>query len=133
MLRDSHPYVADQHDNNQQQDGPEDGGRDEGDRGDKGFAHVGDHYSILTRCCEERKGMIGNLFFDLAIYGEGCGRDSNVEFAVELRRAKASAFELEYFLLLARDLTHLTHESHERLSGETVEVRKMVSGLLRKL
>jgi len=64
---------------------------------------------------------------------EGCGRDSNVEFAVELRRAKASASELEYFLLLARDLTHLTHESHERLSGETVGVRKMVSGLLRKL
>jgi four helix bundle protein len=28
---------------------------------------------------------------------EGCGRDNNVEFAVELRRAKASASELEYF------------------------------------
>ena len=29
---------------------------------------------------------------------EGCGRDNNVEFAVELRRAKAAASELEYFV-----------------------------------
>jgi four helix bundle protein len=64
---------------------------------------------------------------------EGCGRDNNVEFAVELRRAKASASELEYFLLLSHDLGHLPNESHQRLTGEIVEVRKMVSGLLRKL
>ncbi len=64
---------------------------------------------------------------------EGCGRDSNVEYAVELRRAKASASELEYLLLLSRDLAHLPNERHKVLSDEIVEVRKMVSGLLRKL
>ncbi len=64
---------------------------------------------------------------------EGCGRDSNIEFAVELRRAKAEASELEYLVLLARDLGHLGPDDHEKLTAEIVEVRKMVSGLLRKL
>ena len=64
---------------------------------------------------------------------EGCGRDNNAEFAVELRRAKASASELEYFILLSRDLSHLPDECHRRLTGEIVEIRKMVSGLIRKL
>ena len=64
---------------------------------------------------------------------EGCGRDNNVEFAVELRRAKALASEFEYFVLLARDLGHLDNDSHVRLSGEVIEVRKMLSGLLRRL
>jgi four helix bundle protein len=35
---------------------------------------------------------------------EGCGRDGNVDFAVDLRRAKSSFSELEYGILLARDL-----------------------------
>jgi len=64
---------------------------------------------------------------------EGSGRDNNGEFAVELRKAKAAASELEYFVLLSRDLGHLPSESHKRLTGEIVEVRKMVSGLIRKL
>jgi four helix bundle protein len=64
---------------------------------------------------------------------EGCGRDSNVEFAAELRRAKAAASELEYLVLLSRDLGHLQDEAHAEFSGEIIEVRKMVSGLLRKL
>ena len=45
VLRESHPYVADQHDNNQQQDRPEDGGHDEGDCGEKGLRMMGDQYS----------------------------------------------------------------------------------------
>jgi four helix bundle protein len=64
---------------------------------------------------------------------EGCGRDSNVEFAVELRKAKSTASELEYLVLLAHDLGHLSDESHHRVAAEVIEVRKMVSGLLRKL
>lgn len=64
---------------------------------------------------------------------EGCGRDSNPDFALELRRAKATASELEYFLLLAHDLGHLPDEIHQRLANEVVEVRKMVSGLIRRL
>jgi four helix bundle protein len=64
---------------------------------------------------------------------EGCGRDSNLEFAVDLRKAVAACKEVEYLLLLAKDLGYLKPEIHDSLSAETVEVRKMIYGLLRKL
>jgi four helix bundle protein len=52
---------------------------------------------------------------------------------MDLRRARALSSELEYFLLLAHDLGHLDDASYERFSGDTVEIQKMLSGLLRKL
>ncbi len=52
---------------------------------------------------------------------------------VELRRAKAVSSELEYLLLLARDLEYFGAEEHEHLTEQVVEVRKTISGLLRKL
>ena len=64
---------------------------------------------------------------------DGCGRDSDPAFAAELRRALAACGETEYLLLLAKDLGYLKAEMHESLSSETVEVRKMLYGLLRKL
>ena len=64
---------------------------------------------------------------------DGCGRDSDPAFAVELRRALAACTETEYHLLLARDLGYLNADTYDSLSQETVEVRKMIYGLLRKL
>ncbi len=48
-------------------------------------------------------------------------------------KAKATASELEYLLLLCRDLAYLPEELHVRSSGDAVEVRKMMSGLLREM
>jgi four helix bundle protein len=45
----------------------------------------------------------------------------------------AAASELEYLLLLSRDLGYLPEQAHDRLSGDIVEVRKMMSGLLKQL
>ena len=64
---------------------------------------------------------------------DGCGRDSDGAFAVELRRAIAASSETEYQLLLVKDLGYLRQETYDSLSAETVEVRKMIYGLLRKL
>jgi four helix bundle protein len=64
---------------------------------------------------------------------EGCGRDSNPEFMVDLRRGQAACNETEYLLLLAKDLGYLKPEMYDSLNAETVEVRKMIYGLLRKL
>ena len=61
---------------------------------------------------------------------EGCGRESNADFARFLQIAVGSAHELEYHLLLAKDLTYLTTEDYSRVAGETAEVKKMLSGLL---
>src|ERR1035441_8982627 len=60
---------------------------------------------------------------------EGCGRDGDAELAASLHKARAAASELEYLLLLSRDLGYLPEQAHNRLSGDIVEVRKMMSGL----
>lgn len=64
---------------------------------------------------------------------QGAGCDSDIEFAIELKRARAAAHDLEYNLLLSRDLGLLRSEVHDELNADVVEVRKMVSGLIRKM
>jgi four helix bundle protein len=64
---------------------------------------------------------------------EGCGRESNAEFAVDLRRSIASCSELEYLMMLARDLQLWKPELADELMAAAVEVRKMTHGLLHKL
>jgi four helix bundle protein len=64
---------------------------------------------------------------------EGSGRSTNLEFATDLRKAAASCNELEYLIVLSRDLTYWKQEIAERLIVDTVEVRKIIFGLLRSL
>jgi len=64
---------------------------------------------------------------------EGCGREVNAEFVADLRRALVACNETEYLLLLAKDPGFMKTEIYENLSAETVEVRKMIYGLLRRL
>jgi four helix bundle protein len=53
---------------------------------------------------------------------EGCGRAGDAELARFLQIAMGSASELEYHLLLTRDLEYLSGSDHERLTGQVVEV-----------
>ncbi len=62
---------------------------------------------------------------------EGCGRDRSSEFAQCLGQARGSGVELEYALLLSRDLALIAPESHEPLQRQVIEVRRMLSGLIR--
>jgi four helix bundle protein len=64
---------------------------------------------------------------------EGAGRDSGAEFANELKRARAACHELEYLLLLSHDLGYLKDELHAALGADVIEVRKMLTGLLRSV
>ena len=64
---------------------------------------------------------------------EGCGRDGDAELARFLRIASGSASELEYHLLLARDLDLLDPSNHERLSKEVIEVKRMLTSFIQKL
>jgi four helix bundle protein len=64
---------------------------------------------------------------------EGCGRGSDADFARCLRIAMGSASELEYQLLLARDLALIAENAHERLSSPCTEVKRMLTSLIRKL
>ncbi len=64
---------------------------------------------------------------------EGCGKDSRAELARFADIAIGSASELEYWLLLAKDLGQMANADHERLTTTTVEVRKMLFGLRRSI
>ena len=47
--------------------------------------------------------------------------------------AAGSACELEYHLLLAKDLSFLSDEEYKKLDQSTVEVKKMLAGLIKKV
>ena len=64
---------------------------------------------------------------------EGAGRDSDMEFATELKRTRAAGHDLEYNLLLSRDLGFMTEPLHDELNGDVLEVRKMISGLVKRI
>ena len=64
---------------------------------------------------------------------EGCGRDTNAEFARFLRISAGSANELEYHLLLARDLGLLGTPEHATLDAKANDVKRMLATLTRKL
>lgn len=64
---------------------------------------------------------------------EGCGRDSERDFARFLSIAAGSASEAEYQLLLARDLGYLPDESHRQLDANINEVKRMLNSLIQKL
>jgi len=64
---------------------------------------------------------------------EGCGRNSDGDFHRFLATAMGSAVEVEYFLLLARDLGFLDSGSHEIAERRVLEVQRMLVSLVRKV
>jgi four helix bundle protein len=61
---------------------------------------------------------------------EGCGRGSDAEFGRFLQIAMGSACEVEYQLLLARDLAYLPAETYMALHGDVLEIKRMLSALI---
>src|SRR5579864_5637600 len=64
---------------------------------------------------------------------EGCGRRSDGEFSRFLQIARGSASELEYHLLLARDLHFLNEAAFDILEAKVVEVERMLTGLVKRV
>lgn len=64
---------------------------------------------------------------------EGCGKRSNREFQRYLQIASGSASELDYHLLLSRDLKFLAEADYKDLTKHLTEVRKMLTSLLQKI
>ena len=55
---------------------------------------------------------------------EGCGRNTDADFARFLDTSMGSASELEYQLILSRDLAYLSLEAYETTNTELVEIKK---------
>jgi four helix bundle protein len=64
---------------------------------------------------------------------EGCGRRSDPELKRFLQIARGSASELEYHLLLARDLQFLTPSEFKELESKILEVQRMLAALVQRL
>ena len=64
---------------------------------------------------------------------EGCGRSGDAEFARFCSIAMGSASELEYHLLLARDLKLFKPGDYEKLAPRATELKRMLTALLQKL
>jgi four helix bundle protein len=77
----------------------------------------------LRRACAS---IAGNL-------AEGCGRNGDAEFARFCSMAMGSASELEYHLLLARDLKLIEPNDYAALDQRATELKRMFTALMRKL
>jgi len=86
---------------------------------------------------DEKWGLTGQLRRACASVpaniAEGCGRDSDADFARFLRISLGSAFEAEYHLMLARDLGLLTGDDHQTLDNQLSEVKRMLYAFIQKL
>ena len=64
---------------------------------------------------------------------EGCGRMGDAELARFLSISMGSASEVEYQLLLCRDLGILSQSDYTRLERALVEVKRMLNGFIQAL
>jgi four helix bundle protein len=64
---------------------------------------------------------------------EGFGRGGNVELARFLQIAIGSAYEVEYHILLAKDLGLISKEPNELLEVHIIEIKRMLAALLLKV
>jgi len=64
---------------------------------------------------------------------EGCGKQGNNELHRFLYIASGSASELDYHLLLARDLEYLSDDDYQRIGQNLIEARRMLTALLQKV
>jgi four helix bundle protein len=86
---------------------------------------------------EEMYGLTSQLRRASASVGaniaEGCGRRSDAELRRFVQIARGSTNEVEYHLLLAKDLDFLTAEEHKDLEAKVLEIQRMLASLVQSL
>ncbi|MCU0645970.1 MAG: four helix bundle protein [bacterium] len=64
---------------------------------------------------------------------EGCGRGSDAELSRFCQISMGSASELEYQILLSRDLGYLEDPLYEKLTNMVIEVKRMLTSFIQKI
>ena len=86
---------------------------------------------------EEQFGLISQINRAVssipANIAEGCGRNSNKDFAQFLNIALGSLNEVTYFILLAKDLKYINIEDYSKLTDECNEIKAMLISLIKKI
>lgn len=88
--------------------------------------HRSERYGLASQSQRSASSIPMNL-------AEGSGSSSDREFARFIGIAIASSLELEYQLLLARDLGYIAGAHQQELERELGEIRGMLIGLRRAL
>ena len=94
------------------------------------------HTYRVTACFpkEEMYGLTSQLRRAAASIGanvaEGCGRRSDGDMCRFLQIARGSASEVEYHLLLAKDLRFLDEQEFRLLSHQADELQRMLTALI---
>jgi four helix bundle protein len=104
----------------------------------KSHAMALDVYAVTTRFPEHERWVLTSQMRRAAVSTaanivEGRFRGGDREFARSLRVALGSAAELEYYVLLASDLSFLQEADRLRLVDAVVEVKRMLTALIQKL
>ena len=87
---------------------------------------TGERYGLTSQIRRASVSIPANI-------AEGCGRGSDAELARFLQIAMGSASEVEYHLLLARDLNLLKDSDHETLERQVVGVKRMLAPFIKRL
>lgn len=85
-----------------------------------------ERYGLTSQIRRSAASVCANL-------AEGCGRQTRRDFARFAYIALGSASELEYHLLMAVDLEILSREVYRPLEESVTRVKRMLTGLIRKL
>ncbi|HEY5462174.1 MAG TPA: four helix bundle protein [Hanamia sp.] len=64
---------------------------------------------------------------------EGCGRNSNAQLANFLQIGTGSCSELQYQIILSKDLSYITEDVFNDLHSDVIDIRKMIFGYCEKL
>jgi len=64
---------------------------------------------------------------------EGCGRATDADFARFLQIAMGSASELEYHLLLSKDLGFIEKQSFDQLNSQVIEIKRILTAFIQTL
>ncbi len=64
---------------------------------------------------------------------EGCGREGDKELSRFLCIAMGSASELEYHLILAKDLEYLSPQLYNSLNDDLIKLKKRLNVFIKKL
>jgi four helix bundle protein len=91
----------------------------------RGFP-VEERYGLTSQLRRASASIAANL-------AEGCGRVGDGDFHRFLAAVMGSAVEVEYFLLLARDLGFMDEASYKVAERGVLEVQRMLGSLVRKV
>ncbi|AKM78965.1 TPA: four helix bundle protein [Candidatus Beckwithbacteria bacterium] len=85
-----------------------------------------ERFGLVSQICRAASSVPANIV-------EGNSRQSKKEYAQFLFQAKGSLSEVQYFLILARDLKFISDQQAKELMNDCDDVSRLIAGLIKYL